>query len=364
MIKYYTPLLIIFISIFSGNIYPQLSLSTKIDNYYDDNIYNNSYKMSDYINSFSLSTSYDFESEINNLQLYYINNLSYFQKNIFKSSNSHKFGIVNTLFISDAENPLNIGVNYSFRKNRDDYKLFDFNQLSGYANYRHFFNDRDFLLFGYLFNKNTYTNLSMFSFYENKGFIKYSSTFDTKTTLMIGTEAYFKNYVEKINELDNANNSSQISAYLNLAQSLSDNTGIAGYIFYRNNMENGTRYLYSDSLIYYEEEIFNDIYSHEGYEAGISLTQIVVPSILARLEISYDEKNFSNLPAATIDGYELSVNRKDNQFSFGFELQFNLHNLINGLTLTGTYNYISNNSNDEFYHYDNQIFMVTFGWGL
>ncbi len=364
MIKYSSALLIILSFLFIESVYPQFSLSTKFENYYDDNIYNNAFKISDYINSFSLNTSYDFESEINNLDFYYTNNLSYFQKNIFKSSNSHKFGIVNTILLSDDENPLNIGANYSFRKNREELKLFDFSQLSAYTNYRHFINESDFLLFGYLFSKNDYVDLSSFSYYENKGFIKYSATFETKTTLMIGSEIYFKNYIEKINLLSSANNSSQLGAFINLSQSLTDNTGIAGYVYFRKNISNGTRYLYSDSLIYYEEEIFNDIYSHDGYETGLSLTQIILSTIVARLGITYDEKSFSNLPAATIDGYELSENRKDNQIAIGLELQFNLHNIINGLTAACTFNYINNNSNDAFYQYDNQIFMVSFGWGF
>ena len=364
MIKYSSALLIILSFLFIESVYPQFSLSTKFENYYDDNIYNNAFKTSDYINSFSLSTSYDFESEINNLDFYYTNNLSYFQRNIFKSSNSHKFGIVNTLLISDDENPLNIGANYSFRKNREELKLFDFSQLSAYANYRHFINEGDFFLFGYLFSKNDYADLSSFSYYENKGFIKYSATFETKTTLMIGSEIYFKNYIEQINLLNSANNSSQLGSYINLSQSLTDNTGIAGYVYFRKNISNGTRYLYSDSLIYYEEEIFNDIYSHDGYEAGLSLTQLILSTIVARMEIAYNDKSFSNLPAATIDGYELSENRKDKQFALGLELQFNLRNIMNGLTASCTFNYINNNSNDAFYQYDNQIFMVSFGWGF
>jgi len=362
--KYSRGLYFIFSLLIIVPIHSQVSLSTKFENYYDDNIYNNAFKTSDYITSFSLSSSYDFESEINNLDFYYISNLSYFQKNIFKSSNSHKLGIVNTLLLSDDGNPLNIGVNYSFRNNREELKLFDFNQLSAYANYRHFFNESDYILIGYLFNKNSYKNLSAFSYYENKGFVKYSATFETKTTLMIGSEIYFKNYIEKIDLENNLNNSSQLSAYLNLAQSLAENTGISGYVLFRKNIASTTRYLYSDSLIFYEEEIFNDLYSHEGYEIGLTLTQIILPTIVAKFELGFDKKDFKNLPAATIDGYELSEYRKDEQIALGLELQFNLHNIINGLTATCTFNYINNYSNDDFYRYDNQIFMISLGWGL
>ncbi|MEJ2617196.1 MAG: hypothetical protein P8Z35_19755 [Ignavibacteriaceae bacterium] len=126
--------LLIFVA--SQNSNAQISFEAYTENYYDDNIYNNSYKVEDFVNSFSLNSGYNFESEYNNLQFYYMGNISYYQKNIFKTSNSHKVGVVNTYLFSEYDNPMNIGVNYTWRNNRETFVIFDFDQISAYANYR------------------------------------------------------------------------------------------------------------------------------------------------------------------------------------------------------------------------------------
>ncbi len=354
---------LIFLSV-QDKIFSQIPITLKVENYYDDNIYNNSMKASDFISSVSFSTGYNFESERNNLQFYYMNNFGYFNENLSKSSNSHKLGIVNTFLFAEDDNPLNIGINYSFRNNRDEYSTFDFNQLSLYANYRHSLSEDSFILLGYLFSKNDYKNLSVFSYNENKGFIKYSTTFSTKTTLLIGSEIYFKNYLENTADSSSKNGTSQLSLYLNLSQSLAEYSGLSGYFNLRTNLTSSTRYLYSGDLIFYEEEIFNDIYSNDGYDFGVAFTQILSSKISSKIEFGYSTRNFSNLQAATIDGYYLNENRNDKQYAVGIEFLTNLNSIITGLSASIKWNYIKNNSNDAFYMYDNQIFSISFEWGL
>ena len=65
-------LMLFLIALFSADSAAQISFETYMENYYDDNIYNNSYKVEDFINSFSLNSGYNFESDFNNLQFYYI----------------------------------------------------------------------------------------------------------------------------------------------------------------------------------------------------------------------------------------------------------------------------------------------------
>ena len=119
---------------FTNLSFPQFALSTRFESYYDDNIYINFDKTADFVHSGSLDAGYNFESDANNLQLYYMGNVTYFRDYNFKSSNSHKFGVVNTYFISEDGNPLNAGINYAFRNNRDELSVYDLSQLSAYAN--------------------------------------------------------------------------------------------------------------------------------------------------------------------------------------------------------------------------------------
>lgn len=348
----------------SEEIYSQLILSSKAESYFDDNIFNNSLKVSDLISTLDLNAGYNFESEDNNLQFYSMNNINSYKENTYKTSNSYKFGLVNTYLLSGSYNPINIGLNYSIKNNRDEFTIFDFNQLSAYINYRHSFNSTDFLTAGYLFGRNNYKNLSAFSFNENKVFVKYINTLKSKTTLQFGSEIYFKNYIEKLDYHLANNSASQASFNFNISQSLSELSGISGYFNFRKNIKSGTRYLLSGDLIYYEEEIFNDIYSNDGFESGFAYTQILTSELTGRAEAGYSVKYFSNLFAADLDGYELESLRRDNLFSIGLEFRFDLGNYINGLNAAILWNYFNNKSNDVFYNYDNQIFLINLEWGM
>ncbi len=351
-------------SVLPEDLYSQISLSSKFYNYYDDNIYNNSLKTSDFVNSLYLGSAYDIESSANNLQFYYTANFTYYQKNIFKSSNSQKFGIVNTYLLAEDDNPLNAGVNYSFRKNRDEFSIFDFNQISAYANYSHTLWEGSFLLAGYLFNRNSYESFSSFSHYEHKMFAKLQLGFETKTTFMFGAEGDIKNYIEKQTEPSSSNNTSQMKFYLHAAQSIAEYTGLSGYLLYRKSLNTGTRYISSDEFIYYEEELFNDVYSNDGYETGITFTHLFSDYVSAKFEILYQINDYLSLPAATIEGYEFEELRKDKQYAFGAELRASLNEFIGGLNAAVTWNYIRNNSNDEFYNYDNNIIAFSLGLDL
>lgn len=344
--------------------YAQLSLNTRIENYYDDNIYNNFEKTSDVVHSGSLEAGYNFESDVNNLQLYYTGNLTYFRENNFKSSNSHKLGIVNTLFVSEDENPLNTGINYALRNNRDELSVYDLSQFSAYANYRHFLNETDYLLGGYTLFYNVYKNFDSFTHFEHRVFIKYSSTFSTKTTLSLGSEADIKLYKLRYNSPDIADNISQWKSYVQIAQNLTETTGLSGYFLYRKNLTTGNRYITFTDYIYYEEEIFNDAYSNDGIEAGTALTQMIADDVVLQAEFLYTQRNFNSLPIAMPDGTETDILRKDNYFALGTELQFDLNGITEGLGLSLSYNYLINNSNEYFYEYNNHLSAITLEWGF
>lgn len=358
-----------FISILLINItvsvsYPQLSLSARIENYYDDNIYNNFEKTSDFVHSASADAGYDFESDDNNFQLYYMGNVSYFRENIFKTSNSHKFGIVNTYFLSEDGNPLNAGINYAIRNNRDELSVYDLSLLSAYMNYRHFVNDTDYFLTGYLFFYNDYKNFNSFTHFEHRTFVKYSSTLPSKTTISLGTEIDFKIYKMKYNTPDIADNISQWKSYIQAAQNITESTGLSGYFMYRKNLTTGNRYISFTDYVYYEEEIFNDAYSNDGIETGAAVTQLISDAVTAKAEFIYMQRNFNSLYAAFADGTDSNSLREDDYYALGTELQFDLTGIFEGLELNLNYNYLLNNSNDYFYDYDNNLTSVTLGFSF
>jgi len=345
----------------------QVNLYSYYEGIYDDNIFNNYDNVSDFINSLAFGTGYNFESEINNLQLYYEGNLSFYQTNTSKSFDMHKIGLVEThLFSADSinDNPFNAGINFSFRNNRDEYEVYDFQQYSLYFNYRHLAGGNNFILPGYVFNRNIYKNYSLFSHNEHKFFLKWISNFETGTSLIFNAEYNYKKYLEEYNIDGYLNEASLLKFSANIGQSLGDKTGVNFYAAYRNNLSDGSRYLFNDSLLYYEEEIFNDIYAYDGIETGLGFKHYFNQTIELTLEAKYLIRNYSSLPAADKSGTELNYLREDIQFGLGAGIAFDLSNVINGASISANWNYIKNSSNDYYYKYSNQVISISFDYGF
>ena len=335
--------------------YAQFSFYTDVNSYFDDNIFNNYLAEQDFINSFSLGSAFDIESEYNNLSTYYDGNFTFFNEYNQKSSNLHKVGIVNTYFVNE-ENPLNIGVNLSVRNYRDDYNIYDWQTISAYANYRHLTGENDFILAGYIFGRTKYNNLDIFSYNEHKGLIKLQFAFETKTTVLISGEAGYKDYMQQLNQSDFTNNIWQASSFLRVAQSLGENTGMSLFTGIRKNFKDGTRYLNNNDYYYFEEELLNDQYSSDGFEGGTRITQLLTPIMILSGFVNYAQNNYTNLTAADLEGNSLGDFREDKRLSFGVKLEINLVSILPGLFGDVNWNFIRNNSNDPFYDYNNQIF--------
>lgn len=366
MIKQKSFKLFLFISsfIFTQNLFPQFNIYSDYQLIYDDNIYNNYLNTADYINSLSFGGAYNFESEFNNFQIYYEGVLGDYTTNKFKSFNTHKLGIVNTHLFGEDYNPLNVGINYTIRNNRDDFTIYDFRQLSAYANYRHTIEETNFLIGGYIFYRNEYPNFNVFSNYEQKAFIKWISNFESLISVMVSTELNYKTYFEQYNFNGYANDGSFVRLHLNIGQSLGENTGANLFASYRKNLSQKSRYVISDSLIFYEEEIFNDLYAFNSFEVGFGFTQIIDENIKLSSELKYSPKYFTSLYSADEFGNELEALREDKQVSFGIGIEYQLTKILEGLGISATFNFIKNNSNDFYYDYSNQIYSVSIGYGF
>jgi len=353
--KIILPALSFILAFFSAVTLAQTDFSISYEGYFDDNIFNNYENTKDYINSFSLASAYNFETNLNNIQVYYEGNLSSYQKYSFKNSNSHRIGIVETHLFSIDENPLNAGINFSLRNNKDDFKIYDFNQLSAYINYRQSIFNSNYLVAGYLFKGNNYKNFSLFSHYEHITFLRWISEFETGTSLTAGGEFNYKKYFDTYNEPGYADNASQFKIISSIYQVLSEQSGLALYFELRKNLTEESRYLTNDEYVYYEEEIFNNIYSNEGFSSGIEFTQMVNEDFGFGIETKYLSRNFTSLPAADLNGNSKDFFREDDLFVLGAAINFNLGFILEGFALETKWNYIWNKSNDYYYDYNNNL---------
>ncbi len=350
------------IVVFSFSIRAQLYLTADVEGYYDDNIFNNYLNASDFINAFSGELGYDFESEQNNFEIYYIGFVNRYYEYADKSTTIHKFGAVNTYLFSEYDNPLNIGINYAVRINKEDYYIYDFNQISTYANYMHSLSESNKIQLGVIGNRIDYENFTLFSHYEFKAFVRSINSFESRTSLTAAAEIDQKIYIEKMQSQGLADEVLQAKLFLQVGQGITEDLGLSAYAFFRNNLSGGNRYFNTIDYIYYEEELFNDIYSNEGIETGLTLSYLFLPNIMGKISGRYEIRNYTDLPAADDNGNDLNELRQDEQFSAGASLEFGLSKILSGLYLSLNYNYIKNISNDYYYDYNNQVYAITLGF--
>lgn len=355
-------LLVLLIAVFSFNSQAQFYLTADVEGYYDDNIFNNYLNESDFINAFTGELGYDIESEQNIFEVYYTGFLNRYYEYDDKSTTIHKFGAVNTYLFSDNDNPLNVGLNYTVRINKEDYYIYDFNQISAYANYMHSIGESNKVQLGVIGNRIDYENFSLFSHYQLKAFLRSVNNFESRTSLTAAAEIDQKIYIEKMQSEGLSDEVLQATLYFQLGQGITDDLGLSAYAFFRNNLSGGNRYFNTIDYIYYEEELFNDIYSNEGIETGLTLSYLFLPNIMGKVSGRYEIRNYTDLPAADENGNELDEMRQDNQYSAGASLEFGLSEIITGLYLALNYNYIKNTSNDYYYDYNNQIYAITLGF--
>jgi len=355
-------LIILLIAAFSFSIQAQFYLTADVEGYYDDNIFNNYLNESDFINAFTGELGYDIETEQNNFEIYYTGFLNRYYEYADKSTTIHKFGAVNTYLFSENDNPLNIGINYTVRINKEDYYIYDFNQISAYANYMHSISESNKIQLGVIGNRIDYENFTLFSHYQLKAFLRSINSFESRTSITAAAEIDQKIYIEKMQSEGLADEVLQAKLYLQVGQGITDDLGLSAYAFFRNNLSGGNRYFNTVDYIYYEEELFNDIYSNEGIETGLTLSYLFLPNIMGKISGRYEIRNYTDLPAADEEGNELEELRKDNQFSAGASLEFGLSEVLSGLYLSLNYNYIKNISNDYYYDYNNQIYAITLGF--
>jgi len=351
-----------FAAVLNFDLNAQFYFIADVEGYYDDNIFNNYLGESDFINAFSAEVGYDFETEQNNFEIYYTGFFNRYYKYTDKSITIHRIGAVNTYLFSEYDNPLNIGINYAVRINKEDYYIYDFNQISAYANYMHSISGSNKIQIGAIGNRINYENFSLFSHYQLKAFLRSVNSFQSRTSLTVAAEIDQKIYIEKMQSQGLADEVLQTKLFLQLGQGITDHFGLSAYAFLRNNISGGNRYFYNVDYIYYEEELFNDIYSNEGIEAGLNLSYLFLPNILGKISGRYEIRNYTDLPAADEEGNDLNELRKDDQFSAGASIEFGLSEILSGLYLSVNYNYIKNISNDYYYDYTNQIYAIILGF--
>ncbi|MFA6025107.1 MAG: hypothetical protein WC727_01605, partial [Ignavibacteriaceae bacterium] len=213
-----------------------------------------------------------------------------------------------------------------------------------------------FLTGGYAYYNNSFVNFSLFSHDVHKAFLRFNSSFETETSLILGGDVSAKLY--PANEGTPGSEAYQLNLFAQVGQALTTNTGLSAYLQLRSNLSQTARTFYYDNTLFYQDELFNDVFSNEGFETGMSLTKIFSSTFGAKAEFVYAKREYSTLPALDFGGNVIASSRIDNQFAFGIELQKDISSYLRGVSVQANWNYLFNTSNDRFYKYDNQLFSI------
>jgi hypothetical protein len=348
----------------------QFSAEATVMSMYDDNVNNSYLHIADKITELSFKAGYDWENEQSNTQVFYLGALDYFGAITDRTFHTHSFGATySNQFDEENETLFNTGATYGVRVGRGDYTLYDFRQLSAYANIKHYLAERVMGKASYSFRSVTFPELADFDYSEHYGFLQGTFFLPTNTTLILeadlGTKIYSTPNYDSTTQsgsqgsgygrrrIGSASTPSvtQLIGLARVGQSIVEGTGLSLTSSYQLNVQKESRYLTSDYGTISDDELFDDHYGYEGLRTSLMLTQLLPADIRVRITGSLQNRSYTERPAYDVDGNQVAATREDTRkiVTIQFDKQFEAL----GISLGISYDYIVNRSNDLFYNYTN-----------
>jgi hypothetical protein len=147
---------------------------------------------------------------------------------------------------------------------------------------------------------------------------------------------------------------SQLSAWVNVGQGISDGTGLSMRYLQRWNLTDRGRAFVGGAVDFIgEEELFDDPYSYQSNEATLTLTQVLPWTMKMKVGGYFIHKTYAY--PSTLDYTDPSVaTRADDRMGGWLTVSKSIGGdwlLFNGLDLTVGYVYLRNQSNTSYYDY-------------
>lgn len=353
----------------------QFSLEATVTSMYDDNVNNNYLQLADNVTSGSLGLAYDWEMASNNTQLFYTGSLSYFSRITERSFHAHSFGLTHSMVLDEGKQSLLIiGGTYSLRLNRTEYSFYDNGQMSLYANVKHYLTERFLGRASYSFRVERLFELAEFNYTEHYGFLQGTFFLPTRTTVILEADAGTKIYSTPVYDTTVQTGThgggqrfvtastpgvTQLTGIARIGQQVADGTGLSLTTSYQWNVQKESRYLSSDYTIS-DDELFDDHYGYEGVQTSLMVTQLLPADMRLRLSGTLQRRTYSDRPAYDLVGNQVADVRDDTRkvLTLLFEKRFDSP----GFSLSLSYDYIINSSNDRFYNYTNNAVTLRVGY--
>jgi len=277
------------------------------------------------------------------------------------------------------------GVLFQQTLNTIDYEILNSNQFSGYFNT--YFSSGDFNFYINLEGMlNYYSQLEELNNFNFDAGIKMQRSFETGTTIILGTIFHYKNYLNNIIVEDSVTQTtrggtgqgghnpggqmassiyseydapsvSQLQYWIRLAQSITNTTGLAAQFQSRIMVGGTSRFLSFTSFNYADEsQIFDDPLGYENYSYGVELTQLLPWGIVLKGSFYRNKKDYMTQGIYTdLENYNFDKLRKDTRNNVGVSLKKRIAGIFLGsknISLDLNYHWINNDSNSYWYNYE------------
>jgi len=377
--------ILLFLSIFiifsSFQLRGQLSGDIVYTYFYDDNPLRSASVEKEFVNSLKSDLNY----KLFNRELYlsYSGNYNIFQTTSDRNYQFHSLGMNSSFKVGEVEEKnLFTGLSYNLKKGVSDYKTYDFNQFTAFANGRFSVGDAMFIQPGYTISYKKFPSLSDLTHFENLLSSQFSMFFETGTGIFVegalGNKYYsyteetttplFNNIRHGKDPWNNppsafittksqkAFNVVQFRAMLKISQSIFENTGVNGYYLSRLLLTSGKNMFQSSEFIYSgDDELWDDPYGFSSNEYGAGLTQKLPFDITLKLNAQYSNRHYTNNISDTLN----ITQRIDGRFELwgGISKTINELPLFSSMDLTLEYMFINNTSNVKDFGYKNNMAM-------
>lgn len=366
---------------------------------YDENIFRNYEAVSDWIYETYFSSGWRLQKKSLNTSVDYRGSITGFTSFPERFFHSHQIGAQIDLPIKSKMNS-NFGIFYRLRKNKPDYKLYDFSYLNLSSSFRWNQWENNPIDLIYNFRRRVFPEFSELSYRENFVSFRMKHFFITRTTfiaeLELSTKTYLNDQVYEstvINEItikENEGNgrrgrgngrsgettiadtatvlynlgtrqNSHARLILRLAQSLFPKTGLSLAYIRQFPPSGASRYLAAQEYIYSDDNLlYDDPYTFRSQEFLLSLNQLLPWQSRVKLNFDYEQRKYF-YPIFSHPVEELNPEKRvDHQttVSFYWQKPFRFIPWVNAADLYFAYDFILNQSNELYFDYQSSIFQI------
>jgi hypothetical protein len=282
---------------------------------YTDNLFQTRSRRPDWIRLAYLDLDYRRGEEFG---LYYSGSAHLFQEYQDLFSHAHRLGLSYSRPGAEGE-AVQAGAHLGMRLDRPLYEHRDFVEAGAFARLKRYLRPDLLARLGYVLHYQEYLNAPDYSFVEQQLHGQFTHFLPTRTTLQAGGELGLKTYTRPSGESVLSDRPArpgqdrlllQSILHLKAAQSLGQGTGLQ--LEYRHRAPLSGQSRYAGLLLYNpDDELFDDRYSHAGYELNAALKHLGAWGLEWEGNMGREKRRYAGRPALDLEGLLLDLAQQE-----------------------------------------------------